>query len=1052
MIAALTRLAGDSPLSKTIHLNADGTLSNDSSNLALYHGRATRLPVTSMAAFAAVLDSTPTHGAFALGTLRVDLPDEVEIATEATLTKCPRAIVRNLENFLYQPGQAGFVLLDFDRKQMPAHVQTMLENLGGFEGALTTICPGITTAATVLRESTSAGIYNVVTDEIYGSGGLHFYVVTADVSDIKRFLTALQDRAWLAGLGWYFIGKSGVLSARSIVDTSVGSPERIVFEAAPVLGAGLKQAPRQSTAHEGLPLDTRVCLDLTPTERETLKRLQAAERVRLEPERRRVRETWVEARCGELVARSVPADAARLASEQWAEGDLGPDVILHFDKYGLMTVANVLADPDRLIGETLADPLEGLEYGRQTAKVLRRPDRSVFIKSFAHGGCHYELKHDFASIAAAIADAPDAAAARILCDLVPGADLDPAEVTQVLTAAAERCGTGVRDLRAMLKDARNRRDKHTAKQARESHRAESRRVCLDVPADRAPAGPVMVEWDAIRSHVDVPEPPMRDVSGWPVEIRTRASAGLHELTAKGANDEEDETSRLLVPSYPLLTSHDRFSLEIEIGDHIDFVAPTKLGCVSVAPPERLVTHYLKYGRSNLPVVNAVMTMPLVLPNGQLLARNGLVREHRTVFRIDPALLEFVPAPGSCTDDAVALAFKFLCDEWLVDVLADMPGKCVLIAHALSIVERTLLPERPAFFVTAGRRGGGKTTALSMSIAAVTGKKPAAAAWSTEEEERRKAILTYLMDGLPALVWDNIPLGGRVSSAALDRALTSEIYQDRILGENRRGEAPAFTIMSFTGNNIGPKGDLASRSLVMRLVINRADPENRKFVHPDPIAWTLDHRGEILKCLYTILLGNPQLAQDCYRADETRFKMWWRLVGSAVEHAASTSEVTVSFKSLFGDTEDEAETNDKTGVVLAALLIAWPAKADGEPTKFLASDVVASCQNATEENAVLRNFCTPPNAHMVMTPHSVGYHLNSIIDTPIWLGSKLLCLRFSKNRHESKQYWIEVMATATLPRITCFAKKRRPGNLPQTSTFHTTLSTHNTKGRFVAMSS
>ena len=40
---------------------------------------------------------------------------------------------------------------------------------------------------------------------------------------------------------------------------------------------------------------------------------------------------------------------------------------------------------------------------------------------------------------------------------------------------------------------------------------------------------------------------------------------------------------------------------------------------------------------------------------------------------------------------------------------DITGKCILIAAALTLIERSLLPDRPVFFVTAGRRGGGKTT-------------------------------------------------------------------------------------------------------------------------------------------------------------------------------------------------------------------------------------------------------------------------------------------------------------------------------------------------------
>jgi len=208
---------------------------------------------------------------------------------------------------------------------------------------------------------------------------------------------------------------------------------------------------------------------------------------------------------------------------------------------------------------------------------------------------------------------------------------------------------------------------------------------------------------------------------------------------------------------------------------------------------------------------------------------------------------------------------------------------VLIALALSILERVLLPERPAFFVTAGKRGGGKTTALAMVILAVTGKKPAAAAWSFSEDERRKALAAYLSEGLAALVFDNIPLGATIACPTIEKILTAESYSDRILGQTAITNVPAFTILTLTGNNITPKGDLASRSLMARLDVDRPDPENRPFKHSDPVAWTLCNRGQILHALYVILLGNKQLKSP--KAPKTRFKRWWHLVGSAVENAA-----------------------------------------------------------------------------------------------------------------------------------------------------------------------
>jgi hypothetical protein len=61
-------------------------------------------------------------------------------------------------------------------------------------------------------------------------------------------------------------------------------------------------------------------------------------------------------------------------------------------------------------------------------------------------------------------------------------------------------------------------------------------------------------------------------------------------------------------------------------------------------------------------------------------------------------------------------------------------KAVAIMLAMTLIERALLPERPAFFVTAGQRGGGKTTLVNMITLAALGRRAAAAAWSDNGEE------------------------------------------------------------------------------------------------------------------------------------------------------------------------------------------------------------------------------------------------------------------------------------------------------------------------------
>jgi hypothetical protein len=146
--------------------------------------------------------------------------------------------------------------------------------------------------------------------------------------------------------------------------------------------------------------------------------------------------------------------------------------------------------------------------------------------------------------------------------------------------------------------------------------------------------------------------------------------------------------------------------------------------------------------------------------------------------------------------------------------------------ASGIIERSLLPDRPAFFTSAGRRGCGKTTTLTMLIMAVTGLWPAAAAWSTNDEERRKALMSYFLLGVPYILWDNIARGTQISCPHIEKSCTSAFYFDRQLGVSKTICTSAATIHHFTGNNIGAKGDLASRSLHIRLDADRADPENR----------------------------------------------------------------------------------------------------------------------------------------------------------------------------------------------------------------------------------
>jgi hypothetical protein len=173
--------------------------------------------------------------AIGLGTLRRDLPNEVEITTKGRLetlngSATSHLIARTNEYIVYRHGQPALVLIDVDTKGMPAAVKDRIDTRGGFWPALVSVLPELETAGRVARKSTSAGLSRADTGErLVGSNGEHVFIPVTDGTDAERFLKTMHDRCWLHGFGWLMVGAGGQLLDRSLVDRMVAAPERLVY-------------------------------------------------------------------------------------------------------------------------------------------------------------------------------------------------------------------------------------------------------------------------------------------------------------------------------------------------------------------------------------------------------------------------------------------------------------------------------------------------------------------------------------------------------------------------------------------------------------------------------------------------------------------------------------------------------------------------------------------------------------------------------------------------------------------------------------------------------
>ncbi|HIA46049.1 MAG TPA: hypothetical protein EYN95_09880 [Methylococcaceae bacterium] len=128
---------------------------------------------------------------------------------------------------------------------------------------------------------------------------------------------------------------------------------------------------------------------------------------------------------------------------------------------------------------------------------------------------------------------------------------------------------------------------------------------------------------------------------------------------------------------------------------------------------------------------------------------------------------------------------------------------VAIAMLVTCVVRPLLKICPAFLVSAKTQSEGKTTLINMCFQLIYGRSAAAAAWAKDDVEMAKRLVSILKAGPSDVLFDNLPEGGKITGDEINKVITSETYQGRILGESKEVNFPTNMMICFTGNNVTP---------------------------------------------------------------------------------------------------------------------------------------------------------------------------------------------------------------------------------------------------------
>lgn len=305
------------------------------------------------------------------------------------------------------------------------------------------------------------------------------------------------------------------------------------------------------------------------------------------------------------------------------------------------------------------------------------------------------------------------------------------------------------------------------------------------------------------------------------------------------------------------------------------------GVFNVAPPRELCEVYLDDQESwrGIPAIQGTASAPFFAPDGTLCASSGYHAAARLWLELPH---HFDLGDTAPTPENIAAARRMLLHEILGEVaFADAASRAHALAQMLLPFVRNLINgATPLHLWNAPAQSSGKTYGAEICILPFT--EPMATPEKASPEEWRKSLLAELQTGPSHIFLDN--LKGNLNSSALDMAITSGFFRDRMTGTGEMVTAPARCVWVATANNAELSLDAATRSILIQLDANCENPEAREFCG-DPAQFIKGNRGRVCGAIITLVRAWQAAGAPAYSGpNRCRFPEWARTIGGILQSA------------------------------------------------------------------------------------------------------------------------------------------------------------------------
>lgn len=278
------------------------------------------------------------------------------------------------------------------------------------------------------------------------------------------------------------------------------------------------------------------------------------------------------------------------------------------------------------------------------------------------------------------------------------------------------------------------------------------------------------------------------------------------------------------------------------------------------------------------------------------------------------------------------------DDLIVDFpFEDEASRCNFLGLMLTPMLRPVVGKVPLHLVTSPQAGTGKSRLIEQTLGiSYAGAELSSSQLPERQEERAKWLTALLLSGETLVHLDNLP--AELDSGNLASLVTSSQVGDRLLGSSTMLRLQNRLTIAASGNNTALSGEMARRTVVVRLVwTGPGRPDERTdFEHPAHDRFVLARRPETLAALAGLVAAWARAgAPRTPGAALGSFEAWAGVVGGVLRLAG--------YEAHLGNRARWRERVDTEEEGLSGLVAAWRERYGAQPVQ--AGDLLAACGEA-----------------------------------------------------------------------------------------------------------